>query len=100
MAWSIWSSVSAGAISLGCDYVGTSAPAQIRCYDIFSAILPGADEMLKLRNGPWLFQVLNCAIDPTEEPPPVIHQQIRSCGHPSLRMTHHPFCLANLPFDI
>ena len=53
------------AISLDCNYVGTSAPSQIRCYDISSAILPGTDEMLKLKGRPRLFQVLDCAIDPT-----------------------------------
>jgi hypothetical protein len=56
--------------------------------------------MLKLKNRPWLFQVLNRFVDPAQEPPPVIHQQIRNCGHPSLRMTHHQFCLANMPFDV
>jgi len=56
--------------------------------------------MLKLKGRPRLFQVLNCAIDPTQEPAPFSHQRIRNCGHPSLRMTHHPFCVANLPFDV
>ena len=56
--------------------------------------------MLKLRNGPWLFQVLNYAIDPEWEPPPVAYQPAWYCRHPSLRMTRHPFCLANLPFDV
>jgi hypothetical protein len=96
----VWRVAVAFAIPLGRDHVGTSAPPQIRRYDIFPAILPGTDEMLKLRNGPWLFQVLNYAIDPAQEPPPVVHQQIWSCGHPSLRMTHHPFCLANLPLNV
>jgi len=52
------------AISLDCDYVGTSAPPQIGCYDNSAVILPGADEVLKLGDRPWLSQVLNCAIDP------------------------------------
>jgi len=56
--------------------------------------------MLKLRNGPWLFQVLNYAIDPAQEPLPVTYQRARCRGHPTVRMTHHPFCLANLPFDV
>jgi hypothetical protein len=55
---------SGAAISLDCDYVGTSAPPQIRCYDNSSVILPGADEVLKLGDRPWLSQVLNCVIDP------------------------------------
>jgi hypothetical protein len=56
--------------------------------------------MLKLKGRPWLFQVPNCDINPAQEPPPVIDQRIRNCGHRSLRMTHHPFCLAKLPFDV
>jgi hypothetical protein len=44
--------------------------------------------------------VLNCAVDPAQEPTPVIDQQVRCCGHPPVRMSHHPFCLANLPFDV
>jgi hypothetical protein len=53
------------AISLDGNYVGTPAPSQIRFDDFFPAVLPGTDEMLKLRNGPGLhIQVLNCAIDP------------------------------------
>jgi len=56
--------------------------------------------MLKLGNGPWLFQVLNYAIGPAQEPPPLIHQQVRACGHASVRVMHHLFCLANLPFDV
>ena len=88
------------AVSLDCNDVGAPVPSQIRRHDIFPAVLPGADEMLKLRNGPWLFQVLNCAIDPAQEPLPVIHQRVRCRGHPPVRMTHHPFCLANLPFDV
>jgi hypothetical protein len=87
-------------MSLNCNYVGTPAPSQIRRDDISSAIVPGADEMLKLRDGPWLFQVPNGAIGPAQESPPVIHQPIRSCGHPPLRMADHPFGLADLPFDV
>jgi hypothetical protein len=90
----------ASAISLDCNYVGTPTPPQIRCDDISSAILPGADEMLKLGNRPWLFQALNCAVDPAQEAPPVIHQQMRDCGYPSPWMMHHTLCLANLPFDV
>ena len=52
------------AISLDGNHVGTLAPSQIRFDDIFPAVLPGTDELLKLKNGPRLFQVLNCAIDP------------------------------------
>jgi hypothetical protein len=52
------------AISLDCDYVSTSAPPQVRCYDNSPVILPGADEVLKLGDRHWLSQVLNCAIDP------------------------------------
>jgi hypothetical protein len=88
------------AVSLDCNDVGTPAPSQIRRHDISPAILPGADEMLKVRNGPWLFQVLNCAIDPAQEPLPVTYQRARCRGHPPARVTHHPFCLANLPFDV
>jgi hypothetical protein len=56
--------------------------------------------MLQLENRPWLFQVLDCVIDPAQEPAPFIQRQIRNCGHPSLRMTHHQFCPVNLPFDV
>ena len=56
--------------------------------------------MLKFGNGPWLVQVLNYAIGPAQEPPPLVHQQVRDCGHASMRVMHHPFCLANLPFDV
>jgi|SRR5215469_6907440 len=87
------------AISLDCDDVGAPTPPQIRCCDVSPAVLPGADEMLKLGSNPWPFQVLNCGIEPAQEPPPVSYQQVWRCGHPSLRMMHHPFCLANLPFD-
>jgi len=52
------------AISLDGNDVGTPAPSQIRFDDIFPPVLPGTDEMLKLRNGPRLFQMLNCTIDP------------------------------------
>jgi len=67
------------AISLDGNHVGTLAPSQIRFDDIFPAVLPGTDELLKLKNGPRLFQVLNCAIDPAEESLPGIHQRIRGC---------------------
>ena len=56
--------------------------------------------MLKLGNGPWLFQVLNYAIGPAQEPPPVVHQRVRGGGHASVRVMHHLFCLVNLPFDV
>jgi hypothetical protein len=88
------------AVSLDGNDVGTPVPSQIRRCDLSPAMLPGADEMLKIGNGPWLFQVLNCAIDPAQEPLPVIDQQVRCRGRPPVRMTHHPFCLANLPFDV
>src|SRR6476659_10342387 len=88
------------AVSLDCNAVGTPVPSQIRRYDISSAVLPGADEMLKLRNGPWLFQLPDCTIGPAQEPLPVTHQRVRCCGHPPVRMAHNPFCLANLPFDV
>ena len=88
------------AIPLDRNYIGTAAPPQIRCDDNSSAVLPGVDEMLKIRNRPWVFQVLNRAIDPAQELPPVIYQQVRGRGQPSLRMMHHPFCLMNLPFDV
>jgi hypothetical protein len=53
------------AVSSDCNDVGTPVPSQIRRHDVSPAVLPGADEMLKLRSRPWLFQVLNCAIDPS-----------------------------------
>ena len=88
------------ALSLDGNYVGTPAPSQMRFDDIFPAVLPGTDEMLKLSNGPGIFQVPKCAIDPAEKSLPVIDQPIRGCGHPSLRMTHHPLCLADVPLDV
>ena len=54
----------ASAVSLDRDDVGAPVPPQVRCDDISPAVLPGADEVLKLGNGAWLFQLLNCAIDP------------------------------------
>ena len=56
--------------------------------------------MLKLGNGPWLFHMLNDAIGPAQEPPPVVHQRVRGGGHASVRVMHYLFCLANLPFDV
>ena len=53
-----------GPVSLDCDYVGASAPPQIRCDDNSPVIVPGADKVLKLGERPWLSQVRNCAIDP------------------------------------
>jgi hypothetical protein len=68
---------------------------------IFSpAVLPGADELLKLGNGPGLFQVLNGGIKPAQEPPPVSYQQVRGCGHSAMRAMHHRLGLVNLPFDV
>ena len=88
------------AVSSDGDDVGTPVPSQIRRHDVSPAVLPGADEMLKLRNGPWLFQLPECAIGPAQEPVPVTHQRVRCRGHPPVRMTHHPFRLADLPFDV
>lgn len=88
------------AVSSECDDVGTPVPSQVRRHDVSPAILPGADEMLKLRNGPWLFQLPECAIGPAQEPLPVTHQRVGRRGHAPVRMTHHPFCLADLPVDV
>lgn len=51
-------------VSLDCDDVGAPTPPQVRCCNVFSAVLPGADEVLELGNRPRLFQVLNCGIEP------------------------------------
>ena len=87
-------------VGLDGDDVGAAAPAQGRRDDGAPAVLPGADEVLKVGGGPGLLQVLEGGVEPAQESAPVGGQQVGGGGRAAVRVAHHLFGVVEVPLNV